>query len=250
MTYKDEKGVTETVDLKAAIKAHETVTKLIDNNNGTLTYYNESEIDSAGLPIANTGLTFRIPKTESYELTNVLTPGNAQNYPSEWDYETMVNDYDGVDFYALTHATPTPIFTSYFDTNQNPGDTKFMNFDFFVECTALTIGNTNPNKQVLTELEVQVLINDVLVKRFFPLRYTFGKEEGYEQNHIRHYGGILSYSDNLNLVPTNNKLEIRICPTRTSFYNNEGTRVGSFFRGSKTLSIRVLDPIFHIFEKQ
>ena len=250
LTYKDETGVTTTVNVKTAIKVNETVTRLVNNNDGTLTYYNEREIDATGEPMANTGTTFNIPTTKTYELTNVITAANSQTFPSDWTLEQMTKSWNYPDHFANTDEESKLIFSSYFNTDGNNNGSKYMNFDFFVKSNTHTMGNANPIGKLEAELEVNIYINGILIKEFFSLRYTFGRGEGYDRFDIKHYGGILTYGNNLNLTATNNQLEIRIAPVRSTFKNNIGTSNGSFVAGTKAFSIEVLDAAFHIFEKQ
>ena len=249
LTYQDEEGGTTTVNLKTAIKANETVTKLVRNQDGTMTYYNEKEIDAEGEPIANTGTTFAIPVTKTYELTNKITTDNSAFYASEWTIEQMIRNWDYPDYFSTTGEEPQVVLRSFFNTDGNQEGSKYMNFDFFVKCNTHTMGDVSPIGKIEAELQVEIYINNVLIKAFFPLRYTFGRAEGYDGFDVKHYGGIVTYANNLNLARTNNTLEIRIAPIRSTFKNNIGVNNGSFAVGAKAFSIEILDVAFHIFEK-
>lgn len=74
LTYVDENNVPQTLNLISLVKYHETVTTLVDNGDGTFTYFNEASYDEAGnlLPDA-TGFTFDANTLTITESENVYT---------------------------------------------------------------------------------------------------------------------------------------------------------------------------------
>ncbi|MDM1513503.1 hypothetical protein HX055_12100, partial [Myroides odoratimimus] len=58
-SYIDDKGATQSIDLGSIVKANETVTSLVDNKDGSYTYYNESSFDDKGKLLSDAeGVTF------------------------------------------------------------------------------------------------------------------------------------------------------------------------------------------------
>ena len=81
LLYKDAAGADQVINLKQLVKANETVTNLVDNTDGTYTYYNEKDYDATGtlLPTA-TGVSFSgNPQKSTWNKTLTEDPSFAQN---------------------------------------------------------------------------------------------------------------------------------------------------------------------------
>ncbi|MBB1151484.1 hypothetical protein H4K35_15475, partial [Myroides sp. NP-2] len=257
VTFTAEDGLDTVLEIAPVIKAHETVTKLVNNQNGSLTFYNENEIDETGAPIVNTGLTFKVPTFQSYELTNVLTGGPSTEEESLWTHEqfNVRQAFASTNYFKEVDLPTETIYINTFDLTGELDASKYMNFAFSLECTTLTVGSKNTVRKTIAIMNADIYINGVLVKKFFPARYTFGVPDGFDRNFIHSYSGIYTFSDNLNLLPTGNVLEIRVSPRNSNFRDNEGgpTDEGYFDLSTpnvNVLEVKVLDPVFHIFEKK
>ncbi|MGG5506927.1 MULTISPECIES: hypothetical protein [unclassified Myroides] len=140
LEYVDSEGERHEVNLTNVVRNRETVTKLVNNNNGTLTYYNEKEIDSSGIPIPHTGTTFNIPKPETYDLTSVVLLSQGLFSSKSWTYDRMVAQSTGSSNF-ITNATFEPIFTVYFPIVSNkPASTKYLNLEMSIVGHVTTIG--------------------------------------------------------------------------------------------------------------
>lgn len=60
-TYIDTSGTEHIINFEQLVQTNETQTFLVDNQDGTYTYYNEAEIDQSGNPVVGTGITINIP---------------------------------------------------------------------------------------------------------------------------------------------------------------------------------------------
>ncbi|WP_413512170.1 hypothetical protein [Myroides odoratus] len=246
LEYIDGDGNRHEVNLTNVVRNRETVTKLVDNNNGTFTYYNERGIDVAGMPIPNTGVTFNIPKIDVYDLTQVLVTGTRST--QFWSYDAMVYRGSSSTFY-YTDAVYRTAFTGYFNANDKPVASKYLNIDLVVNSYINTNGNFVGNVAVDALVDVAVYVNNVLVKQFISKYYSLGGYTRGANSFSQDYSGIASFPANLVLTPTNNKLEIRVKPFSSDFQRNFGSADGSFRRGANAFNLSVETIYVQLFEK-
>ncbi|WP_188834911.1 beta strand repeat-containing protein [Echinicola rosea] len=124
ITYVDEEGNEQVINIEELVKEHETVTTLVDNGDGTYTYYNESEIDENGDPIAGTGTAVDIPAGVVEQFEEIINEGpvtiNGNDYTTVEEYIQSVGgnvSYDGDKFTYVDDA----------------GDTQTISFDELVK---------------------------------------------------------------------------------------------------------------------
>ncbi|SKB75711.1 hypothetical protein SAMN05660226_03025, partial [Parapedobacter luteus] len=119
-TYVDGNGDTQTINFEELVQANETVTALVDNTDGTYTYYNESEMDDDGNPIPGTGVTIDVP-------ADVIS-----NFEEIISNETVLNE-------LIEQLTNTTVGGNvYYDGNQftyvdGDGNTQTINFEELVQ---------------------------------------------------------------------------------------------------------------------
>ena len=202
-------------------KADPKTTKLVDNQNNTFTFYNETEVDNAGAPIAGTGVTF--PTRTGYSLTSFINNPTISNISLTYNQLTGIN------------PDPT-IATATFDTNENPNDTKFIDLKFRSYIGIRTNNNGYPIRNIRISMHLRVYVNDVLLPytmyQFkFPANTYYGR---YEYIHER-------YSlKNIPLRPTNNVIKIVLHifnpggADPESIIYNTGTATGTFATGNAT----------------
>ncbi|MFC3197284.1 hypothetical protein ACFOET_06640, partial [Parapedobacter deserti] len=99
LSYIDQSGSTQVVNLQEIVQQTETVTLLIDGGDGTYSYYNESGIDAGGNIIPGSGVTIDIPASVIGHFERIVTDSNVQNKLIEIarSYGGNVN-YDGNEF--------------------------------------------------------------------------------------------------------------------------------------------------------
>src|SRR5690606_21225811 len=100
-TYVDGDGATPTIDLGAVVQANETMTVLVDNNDGTYTYYNEAGVDDDGNPIPRSGIAIDFPYTTLFRSENIISNTDVLNELVEQLTNTSVGGnvyYDGTMF--------------------------------------------------------------------------------------------------------------------------------------------------------
>src|SRR5690606_6832294 len=100
-TYVDGDGTTQTIDLGAVVQANETLTVLVDNNDGTYTYYNEAGVDDDGNPIPGSGVAIDIPSDVISNFENIISNTDVLNELVEQLTNTSVGGnvyYDGTTF--------------------------------------------------------------------------------------------------------------------------------------------------------
>ncbi|SFI79979.1 hypothetical protein, partial [Myroides guanonis] len=105
LTYTDSKGIPHVIDLGALVAAHERVTKLVNNADGTYTYFNEAEIDAAGNPIAGTGVTIDIPASVIQNFEDIINNTDVKNELFKTIHNSYVGGnvyYDGAKFTYVT----------------------------------------------------------------------------------------------------------------------------------------------------
>lgn len=227
--YLDANGIKQEVDfseliqangtINTIVKANETTTKLVKNSNTSYTYYNESEIDSVGNPIANTGVTMKFPKGISVVADE---PGyNIHSQPT-WIYSDMIyRDNPGNGFHN-TNGEFKKVFSTKFDGK--PIKNIFVSFALvggiftFPEAVAVN--------RVWAMMDVGIYINGVLVKEFINRRYYFGGVGIYagDTNQDYHeYAWAITIPSYVTLRAAANTLEIKVTPTRNNFYRNRSS---------------------------
>ncbi|MBB1140977.1 hypothetical protein H4K33_15980, partial [Myroides sp. WP-1] len=257
LTYQDEEEEASTVNIKAAVKANETKTKLVDNQNGTLTYYNESEIDETGTPKANSGVTFDTTKSKGYVLTQAFPGSGAVNVEpvlgwtlAELTYSQALKDV----YNPLPSAATRPLFTLYFDANDNPATTKFINTTFEVLIQMSTEGGHHILNTIKTGMTFDLYVNGVLIyDEYRLLEFVSGSlNDIYIATMYVNLSWFKMIPNTVVLRPTGNKLEIKASVKANTFRKNMGTSEGSFINGSNLQILRVLtmDQAVGIFEKQ
>ncbi|MBB1140886.1 hypothetical protein [Myroides sp. WP-1] len=249
-TYLNEEGSVQELDFSEIVKTNETTTQLVNNNNGTFTFYNEREIDLSGIPMANTGTTFTIPELVTHDLTNVFTFDDGTKTQANWKYEAMVGQNSGNGYY-FTNATPQTLFTLYFPViNDKPASTKYLNIELEVEGKLTTIGDAVANFEVETLVDVFVYVNNVQVKSFVSKYYRIGGSIRGINAIGEGFIGTVILPATLPLSPTTNKLEIKAKPRTSNFHRNFGSTDGFFRRGMNAFSLSMgQNVIVQLFEK-
>jgi hypothetical protein len=246
LEYSDENGDRQALNLTSFVKSSETVTKLIDNTDGTYTYYNESGIDATGLPIENAGVTFKVPNINSHILTGFISSGTYTE--KSYDYSTMTYQATGGVF-SNTNAIAGEVFRAPIATNSKPANTKYLQLIFDVESNITTIGGFLGNSEVYAKVEFRVLVNDIEVKRFVDRFYRYG---GYNFGMNWAYDSYFALIplDNVTNLSNNNTVKITVRPASSTFNKNVGTSDGSFRSGAnKAVTYKVKDVVIQIFEK-
>ena len=246
LEYTDESGDRQALNLTSFVKSSETVTKLIDNTDGTYTYYNESGIDATGLPIQNAGVTFKVPNINSHILTGFISSGTYTE--KSYDYSTMAYQGTGGIFFN-TNAIAGEVFRASITTNSKPANTKYLQLMFDVETNISTIGGYIGNNEVYAKVEFRVLVNDIEVKRFVDRFYRYG---GYNFGMNTAYDSYVALIplDNVTNLSNNNTVKVTVRPASSTFNKNVGTSDGSFRAGNnKAVAYKVKDVVIQVFEK-
>lgn len=236
--YLDANGIKQEVDfseliqangtINTIVKANETTTKLVKNSNTSYTYYNESEIDSVGNPIANTGVTMKFPKGISVVADE---PGyNVHSIPT-WIYSEMIygRESQGYEFYN-TNGEFKKVFSTKFDGK--PIKNIFVSFALVGSIYTVPVGVSR--NRVWAMMDVGIYINGVLVKEFVNRRYYFGGGEIYAggtNQDYHEYAWAITIPNYVTLRATANTLEIKVRPTRNNFYKNRSQTgvIGGYF---------------------
>ncbi|SER54198.1 hypothetical protein SAMN04488089_11865, partial [Myroides profundi] len=246
LEYKDANGDKKEVNLTDLIKTNETVTKLVDNNDGTFTYYNEKEIDQSGAPKPNTGLSFKVPSLDAPVLASFITSGTYTE--KSYNYDTMTAS-STAGIFMNTNAVQGELFRSTFKTNSNPANTKYLQVMFEVDSGITTIGGYIGNNEVYAKVEFRVLVNNKEVKRFVDKfyrygGYNFGLNQAYDS-----YVGMVSLADVPNLSESNT-VTITVRPASSTFHKNVGTNDGSIKAGAnKAVTYKATGVVVQVFEK-
>ncbi|MCP1996491.1 hypothetical protein, partial [Flavobacterium sp. HSC-61S13] len=246
LEYTDVNGDKKEVNLASIVKSNETVTKLVNNNDGTYTYYNELGIDASGNPIANSGLSFKVPDFNSHILTGFISTGTYTS--KSFDYSTMAYQATAGIFFN-TNAIAGEVFSATIKTNNKPANTKYLQVLFEVTSGITTIGNYIGNNEVYAKVEFRVLVNDIEVKRFVDKfyrygGYTFGLNSAYDS-----YMALIPLDKVTNLSGSNT-VKITVRPASSTFNKNVGTSDGSIKSGAnKAVTYDLKDVVIQVFEK-
>src|SRR5690606_26703545 len=89
-TYVDGDGATQTIDLGAVVQANETLTVLVDNNDGTYTYYNEAGVDDRSDAHTSSLESRDIPACVLRHVENIISNTDVLNELSEQLTNTRV----------------------------------------------------------------------------------------------------------------------------------------------------------------
>jgi len=237
--YMDTSDTKQEIDFSALIQEKQTVTKLVENNNTSYTYYNESEIDSAGNPIANTGVTIKFPKGISVVADE---PGyNVRSQPT-WIYRDMIYRANPGNGFYNTNGEYKKVFSTKFDGMP----IKNIFVSFALEGGISTVPAYVASNRVWALMDVGIYINDILVKEFINRRYYFGGTGSYtgDTNQDYHeYAWAITIPNTVTLRETANTLEIKVTPTRNNFYQNRssGAPINGYFNSDtdKVLDMKV-----------
>lgn len=227
--YLDANGIKQEVDfseliqanetINTIVKANETTTKLVKNSNTSYTYYNESEIDSAGNPITNTGVTMEFSKGISVVADEPWY--NVHSQPT-WIYSEMIyRDNSPNEFYS-TNGEFKRVFSTKFDGKP----IKNIFVSFALEGGISTIPAYVSANRVWAMINVGIYINGVLVKEFINRRYYFGGSgiyAGGTNQDYHEYAWAITIPSYVTLRETANILEIKVVPTRNNFYRNRSS---------------------------
>src|SRR5699024_981885 len=78
MLITNDQGELEWATIESIVTANETVTTLVDNKDGTFTYYNEKDIDEDGEPLADAeGVSFDVTQSGAGDPNGNNTTGKA-----------------------------------------------------------------------------------------------------------------------------------------------------------------------------
>ncbi|SFJ87900.1 hypothetical protein, partial [Myroides guanonis] len=96
LTYTDSKGVAHAIDLGALVAAHETITTLVNNNDGTYTYTNE----------AGVAVKIDVPADVINNFEDIINEGDVQTILNEYIIKKVGGNvsYDGNDFYYVDNS--------------------------------------------------------------------------------------------------------------------------------------------------
>ncbi|MEK6494802.1 hypothetical protein, partial [Myroides odoratimimus] len=239
----------QTIDLDKLVKANETVTKLVDNKDGSYTYYNEKEIDSQGNEITGLGLTFKT--NDGYSLSDIasynksLAVNKSYNFgeivgenitsEGEWRYKPK----SGVDF-------NTAIYSVSFKSNAQKSTKKYVHLSNIIKTTFETINDFTVRKNSAAKVVVTISINNQVVASYN--EYLSLPLGGGDPILIKDTRDI--EIDAVELQETNNKLDIKVSVESSTFMYNKGAENGNFAEGNaKLMTFSVEDLSFQLFEK-
>ncbi|MDM1407925.1 hypothetical protein HX062_09695, partial [Myroides sp. DF42-4-2] len=206
-------------------KADPKTTKLVDNQNNTFTFYNESEVDNAGTPIAGTGVTF--PTRKGYSLTNFIDNDVSRvRTPGRFTYNEVI---------AASVNSEKTIETITFDVFEDINKPKMLSYSFSLYENLILNGTNVTKKTVEIFIYMKIYINDVLIyntpdyPNFIANLYTYKRRFFTKQLDLT----------NIPLTPTNNtlKLVINVASIGGSASNNTGTTPGTFATGNAEIAI-------------
>lgn len=219
-------------------KADPRITKLIDNQNNTFTYYNETEVDNTGAPIAGTGVT--IPTRTGYSLTNFIeNPASSIRTPADFSYNQVTSGGS---------TNEKTIETLTFDVFEDLNKPKMLSYSYISYDYLSLNGTDNPNKNAELYHHIKIYINNIEV--FYTVFYP--KYPANMSSHIRRAYTKQIDLTNVPLTPTNNKLRLvyRIVNANNSVTNNTGTTTGTFPTGNAIItSVRCTDSSLALYEK-
>src|SRR5690606_26996981 len=109
-TYVDAAGDTQSIDLGELVRANETVTTLVDNNDGTNTYEHDSAVVKAGIPIPGSAGAIDIPADVISNFETIIGDVNVlTELFAHLPYTTLFRSvyYDGTSFTYVDAAGDT-----------------------------------------------------------------------------------------------------------------------------------------------
>lgn len=246
--YINSNGVSMKVDMSAIVKEYETESVLVDNKDGSFTYFSENAFDSTGKPIISKGVTFKIPEFKSFKMSYMDKYKSSLARAQTFSYKNLVYTRVNGTIHAVNPNIDfeQPYYSIYFEANSNPSDTKFIQTSVRVNFYVKTINNIVLTQSIWYNFEVEFLVNKVVV-------YTNQFKGNMEQKTSGNVNFTFTKSFSLDGVSLKNKdnlFEIRIKPARNIFAFNVGTESGNFNRNeTEFLRIRATDVSFQFFEK-
>ncbi|SHM75648.1 hypothetical protein SAMN05444275_1313, partial [Myroides odoratimimus subsp. xuanwuensis] len=249
LVYKDKDGNDQTIDLDKLVKANETVTKLIDNKDGTFTYFNEKAIDSDGNVIDEQGVSFKL--NDGYALVDMAEYTSTAASDRSYTYNQIVgqNIQNEGEWRYIPQSSVSfnnPVYTLNFKSDVNKTEKRYIQLSSIVKTNFETINDFTVRQHSTVKIVVSTYLNSQLIA-------------SYNDYLILPIGGgdpILSkYSksiniDHLMLLETNNNLEIRVAVESSTFKKNGGDQDGNFAKGDvKLLTFSVKDISFQLFQK-
>ncbi|MDM1399060.1 hypothetical protein HX049_18210, partial [Myroides odoratimimus] len=248
LIYKDAEGKDQVIDLGAVVKANETVTQLVDNKDGTFTYYNEEAFDENGTPIPAKGVTFTLPTYDSYIMTQMEEFEVNKVTERKYNYNQIVHTYESTDRYKPNPAInfAVPVYEIDFNVNVNDGSQKFIQFSTIFMAKVEYINNIVAANATSSGYRLELVVNGkVINSQFFNLEYVKGG-----QSRVTQFVSKAFKLKDVQLQPTNNKFSVQIIPQSNLFYANRGTGNGQFREGnSLLLTLSLQDISFQLFEK-
>lgn len=249
-TYKDSGGTTRTIDMSKIVKDNETESRLVDNDDGTYTYYSEKAIDANGNPIKSKGVSFTIPTAKTYLMSHIEKYDSKKAKSYKFSYKTIVNTLQpGANYIynvSKTYDFTKPYYNVLFDANSNPVDTKFVQVAFNSSFYTALNNNVVLKKGVWFEFEVRFLVNgDKVFSQWFTLNWASNGAGTVEFNLSKSFA-----LENIELKKSGNLFEVAIIPKQSLFSTNEGTGDGQYnSNNAEFLTIRMKDLSFQLFEK-
>ncbi|MDM1458395.1 hypothetical protein HX025_17365, partial [Myroides odoratimimus] len=252
LVYVDSEGKIQTVDLSKLVKANETVTKLVDNKNGTYTYYNEEAFDKQGNEIESKGVTFTLPTYNSYIITAIEDYDNSKKIVKHYNYNDIVyaKVEDSNSVYSPNpnlNFTSPPLYQVDFNVNKNEASTKFIQLSAIVRTKLTSINNVVLARGIYSNYRVEISINNKKVYSFVYLLDYIGGASLVQLINVNKVISLANVSLNSSGV---NSLTINLIPANNLFYANRGVGAGQFLEGSnRLLTLSVDDISFQLFEK-
>ncbi|EHO09797.1 hypothetical protein, partial [Myroides odoratimimus] len=230
------------------VKENETVTKLVDNKDGTYTYYNEKEFDETGKPLLSKGVTFTLPTYDSYIMTGIEGYSIEKRTVRTFNYSDIVHTLAGQSLYkpnpSLNFKQP-PLYQLNFKVNRNPAETKFIQFSTIIDTRINLINNIVPQKSSYSVYFLKIYINDVEVHS---LKYVLDYPQGGLNSKSITATKAISLKNVV--LKENNTISVVLVPEANLFAANKGTDSGQFLEGNnKLLTLSVEDISFQLFEK-
>ncbi|PPL01082.1 hypothetical protein, partial [Parapedobacter indicus] len=166
-TYVDAAGDTQSIDFGDLVQANETVTTLVNNTDGTYTYYNEAGIDDDGNPVPGSGIVIDIPADviSNFEtiigdadvlnelieqLTSTSVGGNVYYDGTAFTYVDAAGDTQSIDFGDLVQANETVTTL----VNNTDGTYTYYN-----EAGIDDDGNPVPGSGIVIDIPADVISN-------------------------------------------------------------------------------------------
>ncbi|MGS2761114.1 hypothetical protein, partial [Sinomicrobium sp. M5D2P9] len=160
-TYLDENGDTQIINFEELVQANETVTTLVDNQDGTFTYKNEEGIDvvfdaNTTAMVDNGDGTYTFTNANGDTITVDVPSSVVENITNEGDIfnaiENLIKNIGGNVYYDGDQFT-------YLDEN---GDTQTINFEELVqanETVTTLVDNANGTYTYTSEDGTETIIN-------------------------------------------------------------------------------------------